>query len=188
MQPGRYGAAPSQRLPNRPEHDQFGDSVRDIPDVSLFASNGLWGHYYVFCYSDRRNGGSSCSGAPSTWAGAGGTSFASPIMAGIQALVNQSLGLGKVGNPLPTYYKLATSGVFHSVTQGDMVVNCSGTVDCFGATTSSGGRRSSHPANGALSTTSTGSFSPAYAAGSGYNFAAGLGSVDVGKLIGSWPH
>jgi subtilase family serine protease len=174
----------------------FGDSVRDIPDVSLFASNGLWGHYYVFCYSDRRNGGASCSGAPSTWAGAGGTSFASPIMAGIQALVNQSLGLGKAGNPLPTYYKLATSGVFHPVTQGDMVVNCSGTVDCFGATTSSGGGHGRFgggggghsTANGALSTTSTGTFSPAYAAGSGYNFAAGLGSVDVGKLIGSWPH
>ena len=28
------------------------DGVRDIPDVSLFASNGLWGHYYVICYSD----------------------------------------------------------------------------------------------------------------------------------------
>ena len=26
--------------------------VRDLPDVSLFAANGLWGHYYVFCYSD----------------------------------------------------------------------------------------------------------------------------------------
>jgi hypothetical protein len=117
-------------------------------------------------------------------------------MAGIQALVNQSLGLGKAGNPLPTYYKLATSGVFHPVTQGDMVVNCSGTVDCFGATTSSGGGHGRFgggggghsTANGALSTTSTGTFSPAYAAGSGYNFAAGLGSVDVGKLIGSWPH
>jgi hypothetical protein len=71
--------------------------MRDIPDVSLFASKGIWGHYYGICYSDRRNGGSSCSGAPSTWAGAGGTSFASPIMAGIQALVNQHLGLSKVG-------------------------------------------------------------------------------------------
>ncbi|MEI9974543.1 MAG: hypothetical protein WDO73_22350 [Ignavibacteriota bacterium] len=30
----------------------FGDGVRDIPDVSLFAANGLWGHYYPICYSD----------------------------------------------------------------------------------------------------------------------------------------
>jgi hypothetical protein len=28
------------------------DGVRDIPDVSLFAANGVWGHYYPFCFSD----------------------------------------------------------------------------------------------------------------------------------------
>ena len=28
------------------------DGVRDIPDVSLFAANGIWGHYYVVCFSD----------------------------------------------------------------------------------------------------------------------------------------
>ena len=81
------------------------DGVRDIPDVSLFAANGLWGHYYVFCFSDSSNGGVPCTGSPSGWAGAGGTSFASPIMAGIQALVNQKYG--RQGNPNPTYYKLA---------------------------------------------------------------------------------
>ena len=27
------------------------DSVRDLPDVSLFAANGVWGHYYAFCWS-----------------------------------------------------------------------------------------------------------------------------------------
>ena len=45
------------------------DGVRDIPDVSLFAANGVWGHYYVVCFSDPSNGGTSCSGAPDTWAG-----------------------------------------------------------------------------------------------------------------------
>ena len=50
------------------------------------------GHYYVFCWSDTANGGAACTGAPSSWSGAGGTSFASPIMAGIQALVNQKTG------------------------------------------------------------------------------------------------
>ena len=33
------------------------DGVRDIPDVSLFAANGIWGHYYVVCFSDPNNGG-----------------------------------------------------------------------------------------------------------------------------------
>ena len=32
------------------------DSVRDIPDVSLFAANGVWGHYYVFCFPDTASG------------------------------------------------------------------------------------------------------------------------------------
>ncbi|MBV8157915.1 MAG: hypothetical protein JO278_09665, partial [Dyella sp.] len=79
------------------------DGVRDIPDVSLFAANGVWGHYYVYCYSNTAGGGVACTGAPSGWAGAGGTSFASPIMAGIQALVNQKIG-ASVGNPNPTLY------------------------------------------------------------------------------------
>ena len=74
------------------------DGVRDLPDVSLFAANGIWGHYYIFCYSDPVNGGTPCTGAPSGWSGAGGTSFSAPIMAGIQALVNQ-MARGSQGNP-----------------------------------------------------------------------------------------
>jgi len=83
------------------------DGVRDIPDVSLFSANGPWGHDYVFCLSDP-NYGTNCAGAPSTWAGAGGTSFASPIMAAIQSLVNQATG-SRWGNPNPTYYALAAT-------------------------------------------------------------------------------
>ena len=77
------------------------DGVRDLPDVSLFAGNGLRSHYYVFCYSDPTSGygGAPCTGAPSGWSSAGGTSFATPIMAGIQALANQNAG-GRQGNPL----------------------------------------------------------------------------------------
>ncbi|MGA2213304.1 MAG: S53 family peptidase, partial [Bryobacteraceae bacterium] len=112
------------------------DGVRDTPDVSLFASNGFWGHYYVYCYSDRSNGGGDCVGPPSFWSGAGGTSFSSPILAGIQALVNQKMG-GAQGNPNPVFYKLAASSVastvFHSITKGDIAVNCSGEINCFGA-------------------------------------------------------
>ena len=97
------------------------DGVRDLPDVSLFAANGLWGHYYAFCFSDFENGGTPCEGPPVYWSGAGGTSFSSPIMAGIQALVNQKMGAAQ-GNPNPVYYKLAASSVassvFHSITAG----------------------------------------------------------------------
>ena len=131
------------------------DAVRDIPDVSLFGSNGIWGHFLIICYSDVANGGTPCTGAPSRWVGIGGTSASAPLMAAIQALVNQHWGI-RAGNPNPTYYAIAktefgtkgnpscysinvTAGsgcVFNDITQGDIDVNCvaNGTVykaDCY---------------------------------------------------------
>jgi len=100
------------------------DGVRDLPDVSLFAANGIWNHFYIFCYSHpgRRFGGAPCTGNPdptassgATWSAAGGTSFAAPILAGIQALVNQrtaALTIAPIpgqGNPNPVYYAIAAS-------------------------------------------------------------------------------
>lgn len=166
------------------------DSVRDIPDVSMFAGTGVWGHYYVMCWTDARNGGGPCTGDPSNWAGGGGTSFAAPIVAGIQALVNQSAG-GPQGNPNYVYYKLAAGGAqaFHGVTRGDIAVNCGGTENCYGATTASssggfGGRRS-QSANGVLSVTNA-SYDPAFGATANWNFATGMGTIDVYNLVTNW--
>lgn len=165
------------------------DGVRDLPDVSLFAANGIWGHFYVFCFSDIANGGAPCVGAPFNWDGAGGTSFSSPILAGIQALVNQKMGSAQ-GNPNPVYYKLAASSVassvFHSIVTGDIAVNCSGDISCFGGGFVGRGREGqAFDGNGALSTT-TQTYTPAFGAGSGWNFATGLGSVDAYNLILNW--
>jgi len=172
------------------------DGVRDLPDVSLFASNGLWGHYYVFCWSDTREGGTACTGAPSGWSGAGGTSFASPILAGIQALVNQKQG-ARQGNPNPVYYQLAateygasgsttcnsTNGntvastcIFYDVTKGDMDVNCTGTHNCY---LPSG-------TNGVLSTSDS-SYLKAYGTTTGWDFATGIGTVNAANLVSNWP-
>ena len=171
------------------------DGVRDMPDISLFAANGVWGHYYVFCDSDTNDGGAACTGAPSTWSGAGGTSFASPIMASIQALVNQKTG-AKQGNPNPTLYALAkteygasgsttcnsTSGkgtssscLFYDVTQGDMDVNCTGTHNCYRPSGT----------NGVLSTSTT-TYSKAYGTGTGWDFATGIGTVNAANLVNNW--
>ena len=172
------------------------DGVRDIPDVSLFAANGVWGHYYVYCYSNTRGEGVACTGAPSGWAGAGGTSFASPIMAAIQALVNEKVGSAQ-GNPAPTYYALAsteygTSGsstcnssngntvgsscVFYDITQGDMDVNCTGTHSCYKPSGTYG-----------VLSTSTSANDPAYGTGTGWDFATGIGSVNAYNLVNAWP-
>jgi subtilase family serine protease len=83
------------------------DGVRDIPDVSMFAGAGLWKHYYLLCFTDASNGGGPCTSNPADWPpGGGGTSFAAPFMAGVQALVDQKMG-ARQGNPLPILYKLA---------------------------------------------------------------------------------
>jgi subtilase family serine protease len=160
------------------------DGVRDIPDVSLFSSNYPWGHSYVYCDSDPAEGG--CN------PGGGGTSFASPIMAGIQSLINQRTG-SRQSNPNPTYYALAsteygTSGsttcksslgnavgsscIFYDITQGDNDVPCTGKNNCLNA----GGTY------GALSTSTTG-LKQAYSATTGWDFATGIGSVNAYNLV-----
>jgi subtilase family serine protease len=168
------------------------DGVRDLPDVSMFAANGVWGHFFIFCYSDAAGGGAPCTGSPANWAGAGGTSFVAPILAGVQALVNQRWGHFQ-GNPNYAYYALAnleygrrgntscnsTNGrgkscTFHDVTLGDMDVNCRGNVNCF---LPSG-------TNGVLSVKSN-KDQPAYAAAPGWDFATGLGTLDVNQIVRS---
>ena len=189
--PSSYSAKPNWQ----PVWGNPGDGHRDIPDVSLFAANGVWSHFIVYCLSDTAHGGTTCDYTNPTNVlnlAAGGTSFSSPIMAGIQALINQKQG-GPQGNPNPVYYGLAnleygasgasvcnsslgtgesSSCIFNDVTLGDIDLNCTGT-NCFGT---------SGIIQGALSTSAT-TFSPAYGTNSGWDFATGLGSVNAYNLI-----
>jgi subtilase family serine protease len=182
------------------------DGVRDLPDVSLFAANGVWGHYYAFCYSQPAQGagGAPCTGNPENWSGAGGTSFASPIVAGIQALVNQSQGEPE-GNPNYVYYALAkqeysgtgnnscnstlgngiaSSCTFNDVTEGDMDVPCIGDgiaqfalYNCY--------RPSGFRTIGVLSVSST-AYEKAYSSKAGWDFATGIGTLNVNNLVKNW--
>jgi subtilase family serine protease len=181
---------------------------RYLPDVSLFAANGVWGHFYVYCLSDTAEGGVACNFTNATDTlelAAGGTSFASPALAGIQALVNQKTGSSQ-GNPNAVYYRLAAAEygaagdtacnsdqgtptapvppaatcIFNDVRAGDIDVPCTGTDDCFGSSTS---RRTS--VTGALSVSST-AFTSAYAAGTGWDYATGLGTVNAFNLVTQW--
>jgi subtilase family serine protease len=181
---------------------------RYLPDVSLFAANGVWSHFYVYCMSDSAEGGVACNYTNTTDIldlAAGGTSFASPALAGIQALVNQKTGEAQ-GNPNVTYYKLAaaeygasgstscnsdqgtpksptapsSSCIFNDVTAGDIDLPCTGTTNCYGYTRS--GRTTEY---GALSTSSS-SFSSAYPATTGWDYATGLGTVNAYNLVTNW--
>ena len=178
------------------------DGVRDIPDVSLFASNGFWGAYYAVCISDPTgsSGFTPCTTDPSTWAGYGGTSVSSPIWAGIQALVNQKTG-SSWGNSNPVLYSLAateygssgsaacnsslgnaigTNCVFNDVTQGDNVGACearrSTVTNCY----ISGGTY------GILSTSNSAS-QPAYGTGVGWDFGTGIGTPNATNIVNAWP-
>jgi len=170
------------------------DGVRDTPDVALFAANGVWDHYYPFCFSGP--GGAPCTEPPDEWPGAGGTSFSTPIMAGIQALVNQKAG-ARQGQPNYVYYSLAateygasgdpacnstlgktagSSCIFYDVTQGDEDTNCTGTHNCYIPSGTVG-----------VLSTSNSSYQPAYGTQTGWDFSTGIGSVNAYNLVNAWP-
>jgi subtilase family serine protease len=182
------------------------DGKRDLPDVSLFASNGFWNHAVVFCMSDANEGGAPCDYNDPVdvfFNSAGGTSFSAPQFASIQALINQSAG-GPQGNPAPAYYALAaieygsprhpntgaleacnanngrtiaSACFFHDVTRGNNDVPCYGTDDCY---------LPEGEDYGVLSTSDT-SLQVAYPAHPGWDFATGLGTPNVTNVVKSWP-
>jgi len=174
------------------------DGHRDLPDVSLFASNGFWNHAIIFCMSDASEGGVPCDYSKPLdvfFNSAGGTSFTAPQYASIQALIDQKAG-GPQGNPDPVFYELyasqssslascdATLGnaippacIFHDITKGNNDVPCAGTNNCF---------QPSPNGYGVLSTSDK-SLKVAYPATRGWDFTTGLGSVNVTNLVSNWP-
>ena len=102
----------------------------------------------------------------------GGTSASSPAFAGVLALVVQQLGGGSVrlGQADYTLYPLSKqfAASFHDVTTGNNSVVCSG------------GPAAEPTACG------TNGFLTGYNAGSGYDLATGLGSMDVTQLVQNW--
>jgi Pro-kumamolisin, activation domain/Divergent InlB B-repeat domain len=178
------------------------DTVRDLPDVSMFASFGPWRHAYAICFSDTSNKGTLCDGTANGWStGWGGTSFGSPIWAGIQALINQYTGEVQ-GNPNPVLYKLAAaeygssgssacnssngntvsgSCIFYDVTAGDMVAPCTNypnTSNYYSCYLPSG--------TYGVMTTNPSAYAPAFGTGVGWDFATGIGTVNVYNLITNW--
>jgi subtilase family serine protease len=154
------------------------DNVRDTPDVSLFAADGVNQSYYPACVDDGDCRGGSSGVIQIT--GAGGTSFSAPAFAGIMALVNQKYGpqgqADFVLYPLAAQYPAA----FHDVTTGNNSVPCStGSTNCIAV---------SNPItlNGTVEGQIGSGTKPEYNAGAGYDLASGLGSVDAALLVGHW--
>ena len=171
----------------------FGDTARDIPDLSLFASSGANASYYPICATDGDCQPVSSSGTVQIF-GVGGTSASTPSMAGIMALVNQQYG--RQGQADFVLYPLAKQfpAAFHDVTVGSNSVPCeispSLTPNCIAVsspitvteTNSNGSTFNLTEGQIGNTTTSTAE----YNAGVGYDLASGLGTVDANVLVNDW--
>jgi subtilase family serine protease len=151
---------------------------RNVPDVSLYSSPVYVG--YLYCTSDQSNWGSgqtgSCgsgfraSSSDNSLTVAGGTSFATPIFAGMVALINQkkgyTTGQGLLNTELYTLASNSTTyaSAFHDTTTGNN--------ECLAGST--------YCSSSAGTTTK-------YTAGTGYDQVTGLGSVDLNNLVTAWP-
>lgn len=181
------------------------DAHRDIPDISLFASDGPKSQsFYVVCQADAvSNPSTSCASSGSfSFLGVGGTSASAPAFAGIIALIGQSeFAAGRSrrqGNANFVLYKLGqTAGnscnssnrtdptvpapggcVFNDVTKGNISVPCAGGSPNCSSTVAG--------TNGVLVTVNGATKTPAFTTGSGYDLATGLGTVNVANLATAW--
>jgi len=172
---------------------------RELPDVSLFASDGPKSQsFYAICQADSVTTPSeSCVTTGSfEFAAVGGTSASSPAFAAIMALVNQQTGQ-RQGNANYVLYKLAAPAgascdssktpangqltsntcTFYDTTTGNNSVACQGgSPNCSNATSGKFGVLVD-PSNTTV---------PAWTTTAGFDKATGLGSVNVSNLLSKW--
>jgi pro-kumamolisin-like protein/Big-like domain-containing protein len=174
--------------------------MRDLPDVSLFASNGpKTNNFYVVCEADAVNTASdSCvTSGSAEFLAIGGTSASSPAFAAIMALINQQTGQ-RQGNANYVLYKLAAmagascnsstftggkavpaSCIFYDTTKGNNSVACvGGSTNC--SNTSTGANQFGVLVDPSAPKT------PAWTTTTGYDRATGLGSVNVANVATNW--
>lgn len=155
---------------------------RNVPDISLYSSPIYVG--YLYCTSDQSDWGQTSNGTPQAAScnsgfrdsstqlltAAGGTSFATPVMAGMVALINQQKGYTTgQGQFNTTLYTLASnpstySAAFHDTTSGNN--------ECVA---------------GSTYCSSTAGTTTKYVTGTGYDQVTGLGSIDLSVLAAAWP-
>jgi subtilase family serine protease len=197
------------------------DEVRDLPDVSFFAGDGSLDSATLICVS---NEGASCTnvsvtggvynGTSTSIDGAlevGGTSVATPEMAGVMALINQKAG-GAQGSPNAEFYNLAgkqtysscsaekgsTSSAcyFNDIDTGTNAMACAPNTSVIegGAEYAGNGAWVAGPQelanaspnctvvdSGDLIGTLTG-----FSAATGYDQASGLGSLNIANVVNGW--
>ena len=178
------------------------DGVRDIPDVSFFASAGsLSSSAYLVCVSaDTTIDGKTyqpCSYSNNVEPFAqevGGTSVATPAMAGVMALINQKAGAAQ-GSPNKELYALAAKQTYSSCSAEAVTANSTG---CYFNDIDTGTIAMACVYDSAVLSESA---SPnctiahagdyigilnGYSANTGYDQATGLGSLNVANVVNAW--
>lgn len=158
------------------------DGKRDVPDVSLFAADGLNGSAYIVCET-AIYGGCPAGQLSPPGIGVGGTSASTPALAGIMALINQKTQ-SRQGNANYVFYALAarpgatcasngnvaSTCIFYDVANGTIAMPClSGSTSCV--------TKTAGDQVGVL---------PGYNATAGYDLTTGLGTVNVANLVNNW--
>ena len=194
----------------------FGDTQRDLPDISFFASDGFNNSFYIVCESDQDiPGDTGCNLTKFVttrpfhdFQAVGGTSASAPAFAAVMALVNQSevshgrsgrqgnanfalYGLAKTEQALATFPSCNSSGFTAPGTQLSFCVFMNITkgnnaVPCVGASPNCS--KTTTGGNGVLQTGPSNALAPAFSAtnGNAYNLATGLGSTNVTALLANW--
>ncbi|HWG59325.1 MAG TPA: Ig-like domain repeat protein [Candidatus Acidoferrales bacterium] len=160
------------------------DGKRHVPDISLFASNGFNGSFYMICQRDAGStNGCGVNYLGYTFQGYGGTSVTAPAFASVMALIDQETG-SRQGNANYVLYSWAaesgtscnanapsgSSCIFYDLSNGTIAMPClKGSPSCQV-------NNASH-SYGVLS---------GYSSGTGYDLASGLGSVNVANLVNGW--
>ena len=162
------------------------DGVRDLPDVSFFAGNGLLGSATLVCVSESGTCVSSTTlTTEPTAQEVGGTSVAAPEMAGVMALINQKAGAAQ-GNPDAELYALAAKQTYSSCSAESVKTSAScyfndpdtGTI-AMPCKPSSPGCTVSHAGD-------TVGVDSGFSAAAAYDQATGLGSLNVANVVNSW--
>ena len=203
------------------------DGVRDLPDVSFFAGDGSLDSATLICIAADNASCTNLSQTGSSSGGSGGaleiggTSVATPEMAGVMALINQKAGSPQ-GSPNQELYKLATmqsSGscssesvkvssagcYFNDVDQGTTSMPCAVSTSTLEGGAQYNGSTGNWTTNAtpwaavaspnctavnsgdAVGTLVSSGTTPAYNAGTGYDLASGLGSLNVANVVNAWP-
>jgi hypothetical protein len=170
-----------------------GDNRRQLPDVSFFASNGFLDSAYLICETPGNAACTYSATAEDTAQEIGGTSGASPAMAGVMALIDQKSGYSWSSVQVNTeLYGLAAkqnSSIGAGACSAESVstssscyfndIDTQSNIQPCDYTDKSPNCQDIHSDDiGTLQ---------GWTAGHGYDLATGLGSLNVANVVRAWP-